>query len=146
MTKSFDTMEAPSFKLACIFLVQIIYILTLLQLVGDTYGSSDITDTTESSPSNDLRTNSNTKTDTDLIRTCSTFRDIISEDAAYSCDYSMLYYKGQCEFYLDMRMNNKSDSINQNESDFSFCSDPRINEYIKEHGLTDASRSTTLVP
>jgi hypothetical protein len=31
-------------------------------------------------------------------------------------------------------MNNKSDSINQTESDFSFCSDPRINEHIKEHG------------
>jgi hypothetical protein len=119
--------------------------LTLLQLVRDAYGSSDITDTTESSFSNDL-TNSNTRTHTDLIRTCSTFRDIISEDAAYSCDYSMLYYKGQCEFYSDMRMNNKSDLINQTESDFSFCSDPRVNEYIKEHGLTDAPRSPTLIP
>jgi hypothetical protein len=146
LTISFSTIQAPSFKLACIFLVQIIYILTLLQLVGDTYGSSDITNTTESSPSNNLRTNSNTKIDTDLIRTCSTFRDIISEDAAYSCDYSMLYYKGRCEFYSDMRMNNKSDSINQTEIDFSFCSDPRVNEYIKEHGLTDAPRSPTLVP
>jgi hypothetical protein len=140
-------MQTPSFKLAGIFLVQIICVLTLLQLVGDAYGGdSDITDTTEGSPSNDLRTNSTTRTHTDLIRTCSTFRDIISEDAAYSCDYSMLYYKGQCEFYSDMRMNNKGDSINQTESDFSFCSDPRVNEYIKEHDLTDAPRSPTLIP
>jgi hypothetical protein len=103
-------MQAPSFKLAGIFLVQIVCVLTLLQLVGDGYGGdSDITDTTESSPSNDLRTNSNTITHTNLIRTCSTFRDIISEDAAYSCDYSMLYYKARCEFYSYMRMNNKSD-------------------------------------
>jgi hypothetical protein len=140
-------MQAPSFKLAGIFLVQIVCVLTLLQLVGDGYGGdSDITDTTESSPSNDLRTSNNTITHTNLIKTCSTFRDIVSKDAAYSCDYSMLYYKGRCEFYSYMRMNNKSDSINQNESDFSFCSDPRVNEYIKEHGLTDAPRSPTLIP
>jgi hypothetical protein len=138
-------MRAPYFKLTGIFLVQIICILTLLQLVGDTYGK-DITDTTESSPSNNLRTNSTTITHSDLIRTCSTFRDMISEDAAYSCDYSMLYYKGRCELYSDMKMNNKSDSINQTESDFSFCSDPRINEYIKEHGLTNVPRSPTLIP
>ncbi len=121
--------------------------LAFLQLVEDTYDDdSDITDTTESSPTNDLRTNSNTTTHADLIRTCSTFRDIISEEAAHSCDYSMLYYKGRCEYYPDMRMNNKNDSINQTENDFSFCSDPRVNDYIKEHGLTDTPRSPTLVP
>jgi hypothetical protein len=138
--------QAPSFKLAGISLVRIICILILLQLVGDVYANSSIANTTGSSPSNYLRTNSNTITHTDLIRTCSTFRNIISEDAAHSCDYSMLYYKGRCEFYSDMRMNNNSDSIKQTESDFSFCSDPRVNEYLKEHGLTDAPRSPALIP
>jgi len=74
-------MQMPSFKLVTIFLIQLICVLILL--VG-LYVSGSITDATV--VSNDLGANSNIINHTDLIRTCSTFRDIISEDAAYSCD------------------------------------------------------------
>ena len=42
--------------------------------------------------------NSNAITNTDLINNCFVFRDIMSETGSKSCDHSMLYYKGQCEF------------------------------------------------
>ena len=32
------------------------------------------------------------------------------------------------------------------KNDLSFCSDPRLDSYIQEHGLIDAPRSPTLVP
>jgi len=34
---------------------------------------------------------SSQRTHEDLIRNCSTFRDILSAEVAFSCDYSMLY-------------------------------------------------------
>jgi hypothetical protein len=42
--------------------------------------------------------NSNAITNTDLINNCFAFCDIMSETGSKSCDHSMLYYKGQCEF------------------------------------------------
>ena len=137
-------METPS-------LIQVIGVVMFFQLLGSVYASSSssnnsgnnsITNIALSSTSNEFTTSNNTRTHTDLIRTCDSFRDIISEDAAYSCDYSMLYYKGQCELYSSMLKNNES----QSEHDFSFCSDPRINAYVEEYGLGDAPRSPTLIP
>ena len=46
----------------------------------------------------DNNNNSNAITNTDLINNCFVFRDIMSETGSKSCDHSMLYYKGQCEF------------------------------------------------
>ena len=86
------------------------------------------------------------KTPSDLIRSCSTFREILSADMAYSCDYSMLYYKGQCELYSDLLMQNKTDAILKAENDLSFCSDPRVGKYIQDHGLTNTPRSPSLIP
>ncbi|MGB7881379.1 MAG: hypothetical protein WBL44_01525, partial [Nitrososphaeraceae archaeon] len=57
------------------------------------------TNSTEHKPG--ILNSSTQKTHSDLIRSCSTFREILSADMAYSCDYSMLYYKGQCELYSD---------------------------------------------
>jgi hypothetical protein len=37
---------------------------------------------------------SSQRTHEDLIRNCSTFCDILSAEVAFSCYYSMLYYKG----------------------------------------------------
>lgn len=135
-------------KLATILLVQIMFVVIFLQLMANVYGSSSITNTTINSSSDEPRTNSNSsRSHTDLIRTCSSFRDILSEDSAYSCDYSMLYYKGQCEFYSRTMIDeNGSELVTLNGHDFSFCSDPRVDEYIVEHGLDDAPRSPTLIP
>src|ERR671922_992621 len=47
----------------------------------------------------DNSNNSNAITNTDLINNCFVFRDIMSETGSKSCDHSMLYYKGQCEYY-----------------------------------------------
>lgn len=85
------------------------------------------------------------KTHSDLVRSCSTFREILSADMAYSCDYSMLYYKGQCELYSDLLMQNKTDAILKAENDLSFCSDPRVGKYIQDHGLTNTPRSPSLI-
>jgi hypothetical protein len=65
---------------------------------------------------------------------------------AYSCDYSMLYYKGQCELYSDLLRQDKTDAILKAENDLSFCSDLRVDKYIQDHGLTNASRSPSLIP
>lgn len=104
------------------------------------------TNSTEHKP--DLRNSSTPKTHSDLIRSCSTFREILSADMAYSCDYSMLYYKGQCEGYSDLLMQhqNKTDAILKAENDLSFCSDPRVDKYIQDHGLTNTPRSPSLIP
>jgi hypothetical protein len=89
---------------------------------------------------------SSQRTHNDLIRTCSTFRDILSAEVAYSCDYSMLYYQGQCELYSDLLRQNKTDDILKAENDLSFCSDPRVSKYIQDHDLTNAPRSPSLIP
>lgn len=104
------------------------------------------TNSTEHKP--DLRNSSTPKTHSDLIRSCGTFREILSADMAYSCDYSMLYYKGQCERYSDLLMQhqNKTDAILKAENDLSFCSDPRVDKYIQDHGLTNTPRSPSLIP
>jgi hypothetical protein len=65
---------------------------------------------------------------------------------AYSCDYSMLYYKGQCELYSDLLIQNKTDAILKAGNDLSFCSDPRVGKYIQDHGLTNTPRSPSLIP
>ena len=65
---------------------------------------------------------------------------------AFSCDYSMLYYKGQCEHYSSLLKLNETEATLEAMDDFSYCSDPRVDRYIQEHGLTDAPRSPTLVP
>jgi len=115
------------------------------------YGT-DISDTPLKSNSSELRPengggySSNQRTHSDLIRSCSTFREILSTDMAFSCDYSMLYYKGQCEHYSSLLKHNETETLSEVKNDLSFCSDPRIDRYIQEHGLNDAPRSPTLVP
>jgi hypothetical protein len=82
----------------------------------------------------DIGNKSSHRTHDDLIRTCSTYREILSTEVAFSCDYSMLYYQGQCELYSDLLRQNKSDAILKAENDLSFCSDPRVGKYIQDHG------------
>ena len=73
--------------------------------------SNDISDTNTTSTSTKLIPDSsnitNQRSHSDLIRLCSSFHEILSADVAYSCDYSMLYYKGQCELYSDLLMQNE---------------------------------------
>ena len=83
----------------------------------------------------------NTTTNTDLINNCFVFRDIMSEIGRKSCDHSMLYYKGQCEYYSDM---NKSGTV-LNSSDFNFCSNSKIDIYINKNNLTHSPRSSSLI-
>lgn len=94
----------------------------------------------------DIDKTSSQRTQDDHIRTCSTFREILSAEVAYSCDYSMLYYQGQCELYSDLLRQNKTDDILKAENDLSFCSDPRVSKYIQDHDLTNAPRSPSLIP
>jgi hypothetical protein len=113
--------------------------------------SNDIADTSTRSNSTELildrnNTSTNQRSHSDLIRICSTFHEILSEDVAYSCDYSMLYYKGQCELYSDLLMQNETEAVLKARNDLSFCSDSRLDEYIQEHDLTNAPRSPTLIP
>lgn len=79
-------------------------------------------------------TTTNQRSHSDLIRICSTFHEILSEDVAYSCNYSMLYYKGQRELYSDLLMQNETEAVLKARNDLSFCSDSR---------LEDTSRSMT---
>ena len=81
-------------------------------------------------------------TNADLINNCLTFRNIMSDTGRESCDHSMLYYKGQCEYYSAM---NKS-GVTLNHSEFIFCSDPNIDSYIKKNNLTNSPRSSSLIP
>jgi hypothetical protein len=53
----------------------------------------------------------NQRSHSDLIRNCSTFREILSADMVYSCGYFMLYYQGQCELYSDLLRQNKTADI-----------------------------------
>jgi hypothetical protein len=94
----------------------------------------------------DIDNTSSQRTHDDLIRTCSTFREILSAEVAYSCDYSMLYYQGQCEFYSDLLTQNMTNGSLKAENDLSFCSDPRVSKYIQDHDLTNAPRSPSLIP
>jgi hypothetical protein len=116
------------------------------------YGN-DISNTTSSKtasselgPENGGSNSSSQRTHSDLITNCSTFREIFSTDMAFSCDYSMLYYKGQCEQYSSLLERNETEAMLEAKNDLSFCSDPRVDRYIQEHGLADAPRSPTLVP
>lgn len=138
-------------------MVHIISIIILIEFVAGDVSSSigssnsnDIPNTSARSISTELRTDSdnttNQRTHSDLIRSCSTFREILSEEVAYSCDYSMLYYKGQCELYSDILMQNETEAVIQAQDNLSFCSDSRVDKYIQEHGLTHAPRSPTLIP
>ena len=86
------------------------------------------------------------RTHEDLIRTCSTCREILSTEIAYSCDYSMLYYQGQCERHSDLLKQNRTEAVLKAENDLSFCSDPTVGKYIQDHGLTNAPRSPSLIP
>lgn len=120
---------------------------------GTNISSSDTSNTSSKSSSTELRTDgvgsgnaSNQRTHSDLIRSCVTFREILSTDMAYSCDYSMLYYKGQCEQNSTLLRQNETEPLLEAKNDLSFCSDPRVDSYIQEHGLTDAPRSPTLIP
>lgn len=147
-----------SFKVTSILMIHVVgTILPLIALsingLTDTklYGS-DIANTAPISNSSELRlengsgNSSNQRTHSDLIRSCSTFREILSTDMAFSCDYSMLYYKGQCEEYSSLLKQNETQAMLEAKNDLSFCSDPRVDMYIQEHGLTNAPRSPTLVP
>lgn len=113
-------------------------------------GSNGLLITTMASNStehkSDIVNASSQRTHDDLIRTCSTFREILSAEVAYSCDYSMLYYQGQCEFYSDLLTQNMTNGSLKAENDLSFCSDPRVSKYIQDHDLTNAPRSPSLIP
>lgn len=137
-------------------MVCILSIFILIEFAGNGVSGGDnrsnnITDTSTISNSTEFlsdRNNitTNQRSHSDLIRICSTFHEILSEDVAYSCDYSMLYYKGQCELYSDLLMQNETEAVLKARNDLSFCSDPRLDEYIQEHDLTNAPRSPTLIP
>lgn len=142
-------------------MVYIIGIFILIEFIGNGVSgganrSSNVSDTGTTSNSAEIvsdrgntttaATTTNQRSHSDLIRTCSTFHEILSEDVAYSCDYSMLYYKGQCELYSDLLMQNETEAVLKARNDLSFCSDSRLDEYIREHDLTNAPRSPTLIP
>jgi hypothetical protein len=136
--------------------VFIIYIVGIILLIGSLayysseWGSNSISNTILASNSAehklDISNTSSQRTHDDLIMTCSTYREILSTEVAFSCDYSMLYYQGQCELYSDLLRQNKTDAILKAENDLSFCSDPRVGKYIQDHDLTNAPRSPSLIP
>jgi hypothetical protein len=137
-------------------MVHIIGIIILIEFAGNRVSagdnrSNDISNTSMRSNYAEILSDGSNKTTnqrshSDLIRICSTFHEILSEDVAYSCDYSMLYYKGQCELYSDLLMQNETEAVLKAGNDLSFCSDSRLDEYIQEHDLTNAPRSPTLIP
>jgi hypothetical protein len=134
-------------------MVSLIGIFVLIEFSGNAVsgganGSNNIFDasTTEIVSDRINTTTTNQSSHSDLIRICSTFHEIVSEDVAYSCDYSMLYYKGQCELYSDQLKLNETEAVLKARIDLSFCSDSRLDEYILEHNLTNAPRSPTLIP
>lgn len=134
-------------RVTSILIMHIVDLMIFLEFAGDHVlgtNNNNISNTSERSSSTeskpDVGNTSNQMTHRDLTTSCSTLRDILSEDVAYSCDYSMLYYKGQCERYSDLPVQNKSDTTLLAENDLSFCSDPRVERYIEEHGLTHAPK------
>jgi hypothetical protein len=146
-----------SFEVTIILMLHIVGTIFLLAFsVNDVTGinntSTDISNTSSKSTSTELGPESGNdyatsqRTHSDLIRSCSTFREIMSTNMAFSCDYSMLYYKGQCEHYSSLLRQNETKAALVAKNDLSFCSDPRLDSYIQEHGLIDAPRSPSLVP
>jgi hypothetical protein len=142
-----------SSKSNSIFIIHILGIIMLIESLAyysSEWGSNSISNTILASNSAehklDISNTSSQRTHDDLIRTCSTYREILSTEVAFSCDYSMLYYQGQCELYSDLLRQNKTDAILKAENDLSFCSDPRVGKYIQDHGLTNAPRSPSLIP
>jgi hypothetical protein len=147
-----------SFKVTRLFMVSVIGIFMLIEIAGNgmvasTNRNSNLSHMSEGSgpvqkvaPNGNHMTIVSQRSHSDLIRTCSTFREILSENMAHSCDYSMLYYKGQCELYSDLLEQNVTEATLKAGNDLSFCSDPRLDEYIEEHGLSNAPRSSTLIP
>ncbi len=140
-------------RISFILLTNVIGIIILVDFAvyNISRGGSDVTsntimatNSTEDKP--DIRDSSSQRTHSDLITSCSTFREILSADMSYSCDYSILYYKGQCERYSELLMQNKTVAILKAENDLSFCSDPRVDKYIQDHGLTSGPRSPSLIP
>jgi hypothetical protein len=137
-------------------IVHMVSAVLLMLLVNDVDGvgvdGTEKTNVTSKSSAVEIRpeieagNTSNQRTHSDLIKSCSTFRDIFSAEMAYSCDYSMLYYKGKCEQYSSLLKKNETETKLEAKIDLSFCLDPRVDNYIQEHGLTDAPRSPTLVP
>lgn len=122
-------------------------------VTGTNISINDTSNTSSNSASTEFSTesvgsgnSSNQRTHSDLIRSCVTFREILSTDMAYSCDYSMLYYKGQCEQNSTLLRQNETEALWEAKNDLTFCSDPRVDRYIQEHGLTHAPRSPTLIP
>jgi hypothetical protein len=142
-----------SSKSNSIFIIHILGIIMLIESLAyysSEWGSNSISNTILASNSAehklDISNTSSQRTHDDLIRTCSTYREILSTEVAFSCDYSMLYYQGQCELYSDLLRQNKTDAILKAENDLSFCSDPRVGKYIQDHDLTNAPRSPSLIP
>ncbi|MGH9985437.1 MAG: hypothetical protein ACRD8W_15965 [Nitrososphaeraceae archaeon] len=145
-----------SFKVTTILMVHIVGTIIFIEFAGNGVSggdnkSNDIADVNTRSNSTELipdrsNTTTNQRSHSDLIGICSTFREILSSAVAYSCDYSMLYYKGQCEFYSDLLVKNETEAVMKARNDLSFCSDSRVDEYILEHGLTNAPRSPALIP
>jgi len=140
-------------RISFILLIHVIGVIILVEFAvynisggGSNVTANTIMSTNSTEHGPDILNTSTQKTHSDLIRSCSTFREILSADMAYSCDYSMLYYKGQCELYSDLLMQNKTDAILKAENDLSFCSDPRVGKYIQDHGLTNTPRSPSLIP
>jgi hypothetical protein len=137
-----------------LIVIQIIGVIILVDSSAyDVYGGgrsngvlngSALSNFTEHIP--EIDNTSSQKTHSDLIRSCSTFREIISAEVANSCDYSMLYYKGQCELYSDLLRENRTDTFLEAENDLSFCFDPRVDKYIQDYDLTNALRSPSLIP
>jgi ABC-type antimicrobial peptide transport system permease subunit len=101
---------------------------------GIVYGQENITSS--------IDVGSSSNSNADLINNCLTFRNIMSDIGRESCDHSMLYYKGQCEYYSAM---NKS-GLTLNHSEFIFCSDPNIETYIEKNNLTNSPRSSSIIP
>jgi hypothetical protein len=146
-----------SFKVTSILTTHVVGIILILAfsisfLAGIALSETDIQNTTSKSffsefiPENGGGNASSQRTHSDLIKSCSTFLDILSTDMAFSCDYSMLYYKGQCERYSSLLKLNETEATSEDLNDFSLCADPSVDRYILEHDLTDAPRSPTLVP
>jgi hypothetical protein len=142
-----------SSKSNSIFIIHILGIIMLIESLAyysSEWDSNSISNTILASNSAehklDISNTSSQRTHDDLIRTCSTYREILSTEVAFSCDYSMLYYQGQCELYSDLLRQNKTDAILKAENDLSFCSDPRVGKYIQDHDLTNAPRSPSLIP
>lgn len=50
------------------------------------------------------------------------------------------------KLYSDLLRENRTDPFLEAGIGLSFCSDPRVDKYIQDHGLTKAPRSPSLIP